>query len=158
VGIDAVEELVSEARKQYADDPDAEFIHGDLEDAALPSKAAMSLALGLFNHRLHEDNSEFIRRTMRRMWDCTTRVTVCDFLSTSSDPDRRQPDLYYADPAEIYRIASQFSKRVALHHAYMPFEFQIKIWRDDSFEQSAPVFAPYRSLSSSQSEWRLRRK
>jgi hypothetical protein len=30
-----------------------------------------------------------------------------------------------------------------IHHAYMPFEFQVKIWHRDGFGEGAPVFAPY---------------
>jgi hypothetical protein len=79
---------------------------------------------------------------------------VCDFLSTSSDVERRDCKLYYADPARLYQLASGYSRRIMIHHAYMPFEFQVKIWHDDSFQIPVPVFAPYSRLASAQTEWR----
>jgi SAM-dependent methyltransferase len=156
-GVELVPELIAEARKRYANDAAATFISADGQTFALPSKADMAVALGIFNHRLHQDNFEFVRQTIENMWGLTEKILVCDFLSTSSDPDRRREDLFYADPRDIYGLAARYSRRVAIHHAYMPFEFQVKIWHEDSFEISAPVFPPYRRLASAQTDWRKNR-
>jgi SAM-dependent methyltransferase len=153
-GVELVPELIEEARKRYASDPAATFISSDVQTFAPPSKADMAVALGVFNHRLHQDNFEFARRTIENMWKQTEKIVVCDFLSTSSDPGRRREDLFYADPRDIYELAARYSRRVSIHHAYMPFEFQVKIWHEDSFEIAAPVFRPYCHLASAQTDWR----
>jgi len=153
-GVELVEELISEARRQYADDCAAEFVTCDIQSFAPSSKSDVAVALGIFNHRLHQDNFEFIRQTFDRMWAITNKVVACDFLSTTSDPERRQADLYYADPREVYAMAVNYSRRTQIHHAYMPFEFQVKIWHEDSFEIAAPVFPPYRHLASAQTSLR----
>lgn len=155
-GIDVVDELVAEARRRYSSDLTAEFVCGDIAGFHGPHRADLAVAIGVFNHRLNQDNLEFITETIHKMWTATAKVVVCDFLSTSSEVERRDRDLYYADPARLYQLASGYSRRVMIHHAYMPFEFQVKIWHDDSFEQSAPVFAPYARLASAQTEWRKR--
>jgi ubiquinone/menaquinone biosynthesis C-methylase UbiE len=156
-GLDLVDELITEARKRYAGDRSAEFVCGDVSALDGSHKSDMAVALGVFNHRLHQDNLQFVRETIEKMWQSTTRVVVCDFLSVASEAERRRDDLYYADPASLYQLAAGYSRRIAIHHAYMPFEFQIKIWHDDSFQQSAPAFAPYSRLASAQTEWRKRR-
>jgi SAM-dependent methyltransferase len=153
-GVDLVDELIAEARKRYAGDNAAEFLCSDLAAFDHSGKSDMAVALGIFNHRMHQDNLDFARETINKMWSATTRVVVCDFLSMSSEPERRDHDLYYADPATLYELASGYSRRVMIHHAYMPFEFQVKIWHDDDFPQTAPVFAPYSYLASAQTEWR----
>jgi hypothetical protein len=40
-------------------------------------------------------------------------------------------------------MALGYSKRVRLDHSYMPFEFLVAIWHDDSYSVDCPVFAPY---------------
>jgi SAM-dependent methyltransferase len=153
-GLDLVDELIGEARKRYSADSAAEFFCGEVAAFERSCKSDMAIALGVFNHRLQQDHLDYVRETVEKMWSATTRVVVCDFLSISSDVERRNHDLYYADPAHLYHLASGYSRRVMIHHAYMPFEFQMKIWHDDDFQQSAPVFAPYWHLASAQTEWR----
>jgi SAM-dependent methyltransferase len=155
-GVDIVEALITEATRQYVSDERASFVCRDF-DGFLPSaKATMAVGLGIFNHRLNQDNLEFIRETISCMWEATTNVVVCDFLSTSSEPNQRRDDLFYADPRQLFELATAYTRRTFLYHAYMPFEFQITMWHDDSFSISAPVFGPYVHLAQAQTDWRKR--
>jgi SAM-dependent methyltransferase len=156
-GIDLVPELVDAARGVYREDPAAEFVCGDVHEGAPLPKSELVLALGMFNHSLPQGNLGLIQETIAAMWEASSSVVVCDFLSVSSEPEKRQAHLFYADPAEVYRIGAAYSRRLEIHHAYMPFEFQLKLWRDDSFQAAAPVFSPYRSLALAQTEWRTQR-
>ena len=153
-GIDLVREFTEAAEDLHRDDPGAQFICGDWQALPAGFKSDAAVAIGIFNHRVEQGNLSFVRETIAAMWDATDTLVICDFLSDSADADRRQDHLYYADPAELYRLASEYSRRSMIHHAYMPFEFQLKIWHDDRFEVSAPVFAPYRHLASAQTERR----
>jgi hypothetical protein len=151
-----MDELIGEARRRYSSDHAAEFLCCDIGEFQAACRADLAIALGIFNHRLHQDNLGYVRETVERMWNAARRVVVCDFLSTSSDVERRDDSLFYADSGCIYQLASGYSRRLMIHHAYMPFEFQMKLWHDDEFEQSAPVFKPYSHLASAQTEWRKR--
>lgn len=142
-GIDLVPELIDEARRRHADDGDASFACSEITAIARERASAMAVAIGIFNHRLHRDNMEFVREMIAVMWASSTEVVVCDFLSTTSEPDRRRDDLFYADPGALLAEAHVHSRRAMLHHAYMPFEFQVKIWHHDEFRKDMPVFAPY---------------
>ena len=142
-GVDIVPELIREARRRHLGEK-VIFHCRDMERRPLEVTAAMGVVLGVFNHRLIRDNMEFISSMLEIVWKSTTAVVVLDFLSARADIQR--DDLFYADPEAIYRLATRFSRRVMIHHAYAPFEFQVKIWHDDAFSISAPVFSPYVSL------------
>jgi SAM-dependent methyltransferase len=152
VGVDLVPEFVAEAAARHAGDPQAEFVYDDGTNYSPAEPCDLAIAIGVFNHRVQQGNLEFVQSAMERMWACSRRVMVCDFLSMSSDPERRQSHLYYADPQQILALAAARSRRVMVHHAYMPFEFQVKIWHDDSFTVPQPVFPPYAGLASRQTE------
>ena len=103
--------------------------------------ADVAVAIGVFNHRLKEDNLEFAERMLHAMWAHSTQVIVADFLST--DADRPRPELFHAEPDSVLRMALGYSRRVRLEHSYMPFEFLVAIWHDDSFSAEVPVFDHY---------------
>jgi SAM-dependent methyltransferase len=142
-GIDLVPEFVDEARRRIPGD-ETTFEHIDLDDLNPQWRYSACMAIGVFNHRLRESNMEVVERAMFKMWEVCEQVLIIDFLSATADA--RRDDLFYADPREVYAICSRLSRRVLIHHAYMPFEFQVKIWRDDSFSTLTPVFTPYLPL------------
>lgn len=145
LGIDIVPEFVAEASERHRRDRAARFECLDIQKSAV-QRYDLAVAIGIFNHKL-EEHDLYVESMVRAMWECSSRAVVCDFLSTSSDPGRRREDLNYMDPREALALASRLSRRFAVHHAYMPFEFQLKIWHDASFSQEAPVFPPYVHLA-----------
>jgi SAM-dependent methyltransferase len=146
-GIDLVPELLDEARRRYGSVDDVGFECADIANRKGSDKFDAAIAIGIFNHKLHQNQLEFVNATLNTMWCSSRHVVVCDFLSTASEPARMRDDLFYADPREIYEIASRYSRRLTIHHSYMPFEFQIKLWHDDSYSITKPVFAPYSELT-----------
>jgi hypothetical protein len=49
-------------------------------------------------------------------------------LSLYSDPERRRPDLFYADPLFLFDYCkTRFSKAVALLHDYPLYEFTVLV-------------------------------
>jgi SAM-dependent methyltransferase len=145
-GVDLVPELIEEARSRWG--ANARFECLDISAQSSDVSAYLVLAIGIFNHRLHQPNLDFFRTMFEAMWSRSKGLVVCDFLSSTAEPGRRQPNLFYADPSDIYKIASSYSRRIQIHHAYMPFEFQLKVWRDDSFTPDSPVFTSDRGTSS----------
>jgi hypothetical protein len=52
-------------------------------------------------------------------------------LTSYSDPDRMRPDLYYANPGEIFDQCKQrYSPQVALLHDYGLWEFTVLVRKD----------------------------
>jgi SAM-dependent methyltransferase len=141
LGVDVVPELIEEGRRRYGPSG-ARFECRDITAEGRDETAEVGVAIGLFNHKLRGQNVTFIQETLSALWRHTSVALVADFLSATAD--RPREDLYYAEPAELIRLAQRWSRRVVLHHGYMPFEFNIKIWHDDSFSVEAPVFEDYR--------------
>jgi SAM-dependent methyltransferase len=140
LGLDICPELLDEGRNRFGP-RGARFECVDLSCESLSFSADVAVALGVFNHRLNGDNLEFVAQMLHAMWAHSTQAVVLDFLSTTAD--RPKPDLFHADPDVVLRRALGYSKRVQLDHSYMPFEFLLAIWHDDSFTDDCPVFAPY---------------
>jgi SAM-dependent methyltransferase len=141
LGLDICPELLEEGRKRFGAQG-ARFECIDLSSESLTYSADVAVALGVFNHRLQGDNLEFVAQMLHALWAHSTQAVVLDFLSTTAD--RPKPDLFHADPDVVLRMALGYSKRVRLDHNYMPFEFLVSLWHDDSFTDECPVFEPYR--------------
>lgn len=142
-GIDLVPELIVQAEQVHKSDPLSNFESVDITNQRPSSLADLAVAIGIFNHRLRQPQGEYVREMIDAMWNLSGHTVVCDFLSTSSEPERRRDDLFYADPKDAFDIGSQYSRRIMLHHSYMPFEFQLKMWHDDGYTEALPVFPPF---------------
>ena len=141
VGVDIVPQLIEEAKKIYASQRHT-FECIDILADPPEKKQPLAIALGVLNYRVvSRDHLSYVKKMIESMWCASSKVVVVDFISCTADI--RRDHLFYADPAEIYKIASRFSKRVMIHHAYMPFEFQVKIWHEDTFDIHCPAFSPY---------------
>lgn len=141
LGIDIVPELIAEGRARFGK-LGAKFACVDITMDDVEMQADVAVAIGTFNHRLRQDNLQFVQDTLSAMWKRSTSAIAADFLSTSAD--RPRDDLYYADPGDIMKLGLGWSRRVVLNHGYMPFEFNLQVWHDDSFSVDSPVFSAYR--------------
>lgn len=136
-GLDFVPELIEVGRAAY---PEAEFLVGDFGDLELERRFDVVLASGIFNARLQgEDQWEYLTATLRRM-HAACRVAACaDFLT--SYVDRPRDDLFYTAPEAVFGFAKSLTRRVALLHHYMPFEFALYLFKDDRVADRA-LFPP----------------
>jgi hypothetical protein len=76
----------------------------------------------------------------RALWSHSSRLVAVDFLSATAT--QRRPELRYWEAGSLLRFGLRHSKRVTLLHDYMPFEFTLQVWRDDSFTRACPAFPP----------------
>lgn len=99
---------------------------------------------GFFGHRLYDTEDacyEYVRSVMSRSFSICN-VGICfDFLSDRVDYRTSQQD-FHAKPETILELAYNFSRNVMLDNSVMPFEFNITIWKDDSFSNKT-VFSDY---------------
>ena len=138
VGVDLVPELIEEARRRHGSD--GTFEVGDGSATSREEKLALAAAIGCFNHKL-EDHLRFVRDMLASMWASTEHVVVLDFLS--AEADKRRDDLFYADVETLFRLGRAHSRRIHIHHGYMPFELQLKVFHDDRWTVEVPAFHPY---------------
>lgn len=124
-GYDISEQMVAHAREQF---PDAEFIVG----GQLDQSADYGFACGIFNVRLEQDESDWLRyieRTLDNLNEFSKRGFAFNLLSTYVD-FRRAP-LFYGDPLYFFdRCKTRYGKRVALLHDYPLYEWTITVGRE----------------------------
>lgn len=128
-GVDIVPGLLEMARVRH---PGLDLREADItaRDPGLPVSDYV-IASGVFNARLHTgDNRRFTELALRRMFGLARAAVCVDFLSTYVD--FQHPDAWHTDPAWALDFARQLSRRVMLRHDYMPYEFALIIYCDDS--------------------------
>lgn len=140
-GVDIVPDLIEIARSTHTGHNNIDFRVVDILEERLDNKADLVMALGIFNNRTKGDHFQYIKDMLSVIWESSRNLVCVDFLSTTAASQREE--LFFADPAVMLSLAQKYSKRVQIHHSYMPFEFMVKIWRDDIFTTEHPVFSSY---------------
>lgn len=128
-GIDIVPSLLEVARRRH---PDLDLWEIDITDpTARLGKYDFVIGSGIFNAKLlGEDNPSHIQRALNAMFQ-HARVAVCvDFMTIHVD--YQKPGSWHTDPAWAIDVARRLSRRLLLRSDYMPYEFAVLIFRDDS--------------------------
>ena len=132
-GVDIVPDLLEVARRQHSH---LKLIEADIVDktTSLDSHDFV-IASGAFNARLGAgDNRAHIRESLTRMRELADSAVCVDFLS--SYVDYQKTAAWHTDPAWALDVGKQLSRRVALRHDYMPFEFALFIYCDDTSSET----------------------
>ena len=133
LGVDFIEELIDVGRKAY---PAAEFAVGDIGELSDQGPFDLVVASGIFNGVLtHEDQWAHIETTLQKMVTLASFACAADFMS--SWVDYRRDDTFYAEPERVFGIAKSLSRRVVLLHDYLPFEFAVWLFHQDTVEEGA---------------------
>jgi SAM-dependent methyltransferase len=89
------------------------------------------VASGIFNVKLEAKDVDwhgYMRRTVDQLAALARRGFGFNALTTHSDPDRRRPDLHYADPAFWFDYCTRTHSRfVTLLHDYPLYEFTLLV-------------------------------
>ena len=124
-GFDISERMVHEAREQHADLSDCRFVC----DRAALAPAAYTLASGIFNVKQDAPDEQwraYVLETIADLATLSTRGFAFNLLSLYSDPERRRPHLYYADPLDLFdHCKRHISRFVSLLHDTPLYEFTI---------------------------------
>ena len=128
-GLDIVPGLLEEARHRR---PLLDLREADIIAVAdsLPQYDVV-VASGVFNARLIAgDNRAHISETLHAMYGRARHYVAVDFLSTFVDFQKE--GAWHTDPSWALNLAHGFTRRVLLRHDYMPYEFAVFVFRDDS--------------------------
>jgi len=91
------------------------------------------VASGIFNVRIdatETDWRDYVLTTIDELASLARRGFAFNALTLYSDADRRRPDLYYADPLELFdHCKRRHSRLVALIHDYPLYEFTMIVRR-----------------------------
>lgn len=126
-GFDVSDEMIGHARRLHAGIDNADFV---TDESALPV-ADFTVAGGIFNLPFGLPADAWlahIHATLARLAALSRRGFAFNALTVYSDPERMRPDLYYADPGQLFDYCKRtFSRRVALLHDYPLYDFTILV-------------------------------
>lgn len=143
VGVDLVPQFLDEGRGKYGRDG-VDFIEGDLLEVEPPTPCDVVVASGIFNHQLEGmDEYDFIVAVMERALSLSKDGVAMDFLSDRVD--YREDPLFYSSPERVLGIAYGLSRNVVLRNDYMPFEFSVFVYKDESFSSEDLVFERFKT-------------
>jgi SAM-dependent methyltransferase len=124
-GFDISTAMVAQAREVFAGDRRYRFT----DDAGELDPVDYVVASGIFNLKLDLDGAvwtEYVLQTLETMNSLGGEGVAFNMLTSYSDADRKQPDLYYADPCFFFDYCKRhFSRNVALLHDYELYDFTI---------------------------------
>ncbi len=132
IGYDIAPSMIEKARELHGETADSRWRVG-----AEPTEAAdFAVASGIFNVKGSVTSdiwTRYVHRNIDILAHAGRRGFGFNVLSTSSDPDRRRSDLYYADPAEMLGYClSRYGRSVALLQDYGLYEFTILVRRSSA--------------------------
>lgn len=87
------------------------------------------VSVGAFNVAV-EDNIDLIQSAIRLMHQSAKNLALISAQSLYADEHvKHNPDMFFYDPAELFRFAKSLTRNVDLIHSYMPHDFILKIYK-----------------------------
>ena len=144
LGIDIVEDLINEAKKQYKNSVNINFILNDFLKSEINEEYDIVVSSGVFNFKLlGGDNYMFIKSFMEKAFHVAKEGLAFDFLSDKVD--FQYEHTFHSSPSKILDMGYELSRNVILKSHYMPFEFALIVFKDDSFIKEDTVFERYKN-------------
>ncbi len=126
-GYDISVAMINAARTRVSSTAAAKFVVG-----SRPSQETdYSAASGIFNVRLDQDKAvwrQYVNDTLDSLSHTSRLGFSFNCLTSYSDPEKARPDLFYADPCDMFDYCKRrYSRHVALLHDYGLYEFTILV-------------------------------
>lgn len=127
VGYDVAPSMIEKARELHGEAADRQWRIG-----AKPADVVdFAIASGIFNVKGEVPDASwtpYVYQTIDVLAHSGRLGFAFNLLSLSSDPERRRPDLYYADPADLLSYClSRYGRSVALLQDYGLYEFTVVV-------------------------------
>lgn len=128
-GVDIVPGLLDIARERH---PGIDVREADITDTRLViDEYDFAISSGVFNAALPSGTNEaHVETALKRMMQLSRQATCVDFLS--SYVDFRKPGAHHTDPGWAFALAMRITRRAILRVDYMPYEFSMFLFRNDS--------------------------
>ncbi len=137
-GVEVVPSLIREAHKKHSQ---LEIIEADfLEWETGDKQYDAVVASGIFNAKDDPDMNLCIHSTLKKMLAVCRIYAAADFMSTNVD--YQHEIAHHSDPRQMLDLGFSLTRRVQLRHDYMPYEFSLFLFKDDSINQRN-IFASY---------------
>lgn len=140
-GIELVDALYNEAQKHY-NNKNIQFINQNILEFQPDTIFDYAISSGVFNHKLYNDNNYiFIEQVIKKALSICRDGIAFDFLSDKVD--FKLENTFHSSPEMILSIAYKYSRNIILRNDYMPFEFSLFIFKDDSFKKETTLFSRF---------------
>jgi ubiquinone/menaquinone biosynthesis C-methylase UbiE len=131
MGVDFNNELIEVGKNVY---PDADLRVGDIMIDDFGTFDWV-VAYGIFNNRLPEtSNEDSIKKTVQKMFQIAKKGVSVNFLT--SYVDYTNPMAYHVSPEWAFSFAKTLTKRVCLRHDYMPYDFFLYLYKDETNDRN----------------------
>jgi SAM-dependent methyltransferase len=129
VGYDLSAAMIDQARDRFQGVGKAQFVV--ILQPSDMLQADFTIASGIFNVRMHHAPDawrDYVFQTLEDMAAKSRRGFAFNVLTSYSDVDKMRPDLFYADPCEMFDLCKRrYARNVALVHDYDLYEFTILV-------------------------------
>ena len=130
-GYDIAASMIEQARQLHGEGEDRQWRFGSEPEEA----ADFAIASGIFNVKGEVPDEiwiDYVEATLDILARAGHSGFAFNVLSLSSDPERRRPHLYYADPvAMLSHCLAKYGRSVALLQDYGLYEFTLIVRRPD---------------------------
>ncbi len=139
IGLDVAPAMVEAARRLHGEGPDRVFHLG----AESPEPADYAIASGILNVIRGADASAwqaYVDAVIEGLARSSRRGFAFNMLSLNSDPERRRPDLHYADPAAMLAaMIARHGRHAAVLQDYGLWEFTLLVRHPSQTASPKPV-------------------
>lgn len=140
-GVDLVDEFVQAGKKKY---PNATFWSTD-EFMTKTDRYDYVVASGTFNIMYEKNpvnNKKFIFDSLKNLFDRANVSFAFNFMT--DQVDFMQEGAFHINPIELYEYCRlNLSKRIMLNQSYMPYEFNLIVWKDDTILRPDNMYKLY---------------
>jgi SAM-dependent methyltransferase len=125
-GYDILPEYVDYCTRTF---PQSHFAVRNIFEHGIDGRYDTIVLSQVLNNRYHDsDNYSVMARALELCFAHCDGVVSIDMMS--SYVDFQNPDLFYYDPSEVFRIAKGIARRVVIRHDYRPFEYTLQLFAD----------------------------
>jgi SAM-dependent methyltransferase len=138
-GIDIFTPFVEIARQRH---PEADFRTLNILEEKIGETWDWVFLIGAFN--VAPENARwwsYVQEMLRRMFALCTRGVAVDFLSSYVDFQKEKA--FHAKPEKVFSFAKTLTRRVALRHDYMAYEFTLYLYKDQALTKNH-IFANFK--------------
>lgn len=140
-GFDLSAKMTAEAERLAAGAPGVRFT----ADRAALEPADYAVASGIFNVKMDASDERWLEYVLAGIADLASlsrRGFAFNVLTSYSDPPRRRPDLFYADPLSMFDHCKRtWSRFVTLLHDYPLYEFTLIVRHHPGSHRTSPISA-----------------
>ncbi|NFN86292.1 class I SAM-dependent methyltransferase [Clostridium sporogenes] len=135
LGVDLIEDFIKTGKKNYGTS-NVKFLCGDFLNKNFDKKFDYVIESGIFNMKLKNmDNYYFIEESIEKAFELCNEAIAFNFLTERVN--FKDKDFYYINPEKVLEIAYRYSKKIVLKNDYLPFDYTVIIYKDDSYNERA---------------------